>query len=192
MVPSLSQIIIVSSRKTDKAAVIASNASSLHFICTQIYLDPSATMGTPFVTLITSTVLLLLSNLISRLLSLSSKVRRLQTNRSNTFKIISGIKHNRKSTKSPSFGSINKLLKIVLKSVKSSLRGFSSLPRTPYLCKMTIFGDRLQLISDITVEITQTCGPAAFPSPAEDKQGDNSGQGRNAAGEDGQHSIRLS
>lgn len=69
------------------------------------------------------------------------------------------------------------------------MRVFSSLQRTPYLCKMTIFGDRPRLISDITVEITQTCGLAAFPGTAEDIQGDNSGQLRNAAGEDGQHSI---
>lgn len=57
---------------------------------------------------------------------------------------------------------------------------------------MTIFGDELRLMSDISVEITQTCGLAASPGPTENKQGDNGGQRRNAAGVDGQHSIRLS
>lgn len=57
---------------------------------------------------------------------------------------------------------------------------------------MTIFGDEPRLMSDITVEITQTCGLAASPSPTEDKQGDNGGQWRNAAGVDGQHSIQFS
>lgn len=54
---------------------------------------------------------------------------------------------------------------------------------------MTISGDESQRRSDITVEITQTCG---LSGPTEDKQGDNSGQRRNAAGVDWQHSARLS
>lgn len=57
---------------------------------------------------------------------------------------------------------------------------------------MTIFGNEPRLTSDITVEIIQTCGLAASPGPTADKQGDNGGQWRNAAGVDGQHSTWLS